>query len=166
VRQTLEELTVEGRGLCVSQPVLLELLRQPQGEAVAAEHQTLLGILKLVPADTETFELAAGAMEQLALRGTTAHRLPVVDLLTAALAHQRNLAVTHCDGDYELIAQHSGLKFHTLKIPVPQSAQTHPAARQRELRKNLAQALHQVPHAKAEAFLKQAVEDAQKLAEQ
>jgi predicted nucleic acid-binding protein len=85
----------------------------------AADHHRAPALLKLAPVDEKTFALAADAMEQLALHQPESHRLPVTDLVTAAIAHQREMGVVHCDGDYELLAQHSGLTFTQRKIAVP-----------------------------------------------
>lgn len=163
VADELAKLAGEEGGLWVSPPVLLELLREPQHGAVATERHQLLGLLKLAPSDDRTFTLAADAMEQLALHGAEAHRLPLTDLVTAAVAHQLKLGVAHCDGDYELLAEHSGLDFKHHKIKIPPPKGQHPAARQRELRKQLAQTLHLKPPADAEAFLVKANKDADKL---
>lgn len=163
VADELTELAADPGGLWVSPPVLLELLREPQGTAVSEERETVLAILKLAPVDNETFALAATAMEQLALHQPEAHRLPVTDLVTAAIAHQRELGVVHCDDHFELIAEHSGLAVGQHRIEVPPPARAHPAASQRELRRELAQILHTIPHAKAEAFLATTVAAAKKL---
>lgn len=163
VAQELAALAAEPGGLWLSPPVLLELLREPQGDSVAGERATLLKLMKVASVNNETFRLAADAMERLAQHGPEGHRLPVTDLVTAAIAHQLDMGVAHCDGDYELLANHSGFTFKQHKIDVPVPVGGHPATKQRALRKELAQILHHVPAPEAEAFLEKIVHDARKL---
>lgn len=54
---------------------------------------------------------AIRAQEQLARIGQ--HRLPPVDLLTAALAEAHGLGVLHYDSDYDLIAERTDLRFES-----------------------------------------------------
>ncbi len=162
VRDQLDELLSEDGELALSPPVLLELLRGPQGEEVAREHARLTGMMVTLPADEETFRLAAEAMERLAAHAREGHRLPVTDLVTAALAHRHHCGVVHCDGDYEQIAEYGGLSFPHRKIGISDSPTgAHPVARgQRALKKELGQLLHQMPAIQAEAFLERVVEEA------
>jgi hypothetical protein len=61
----------------------------------------------------------------------------------------------HIDGDFESLAEHSGLRFphQRLRLPDNLARSAGPAARQRELRKDLNQRLHAVPIADAERLL-------------
>lgn len=162
VQEQLAALVADGGELVLSPAVLLELLRGPQHEEVAKERATLTTAMKTIPTDERTFELAADAMEQLALHEAEAHRLPVADLVTAALAHQHDCGVLHCDGDYEEIAEYGGLAFERHQITVlPAKAGTPAVAgKQRALKKELAQLMHQMEVADAEEFLGRVVEQA------
>jgi predicted nucleic acid-binding protein len=142
----------------LSPAVLLELLRGPQNDEVAVERKTLTETMELLPADAKTFELAADAMEVLATHSAEAHRLPLADLITAALAHQHGCGVIHLDEDFEELAQHSGLSFDQRRIALPgedpEGGSGHPVAdRQRALKRELARLLHQKPVSEAEEFL-------------
>lgn len=147
--------------LVLSPAVLLELMRGPQGEAVAHERHELEGSLQVLEADARTFALAADAMERLAEHASEAHRLPIPDLVTAALAHQHGCGVVHVDGDFDLLAAHGGLSFEARGLELPPGDDApNPAARQRQLKRELAQLLHQMTIADAEAFLETTVEQA------
>ncbi|HVE68103.1 MAG TPA: PIN domain-containing protein [Solirubrobacteraceae bacterium] len=147
--------------LVLSPPVLLELLRGPQGERVAEERAALVNAMEVLSVDDETFRLAADVMETLACYDAEGHRLPVTDLITAALAHQAGCGVVHCDGDYEQIAEHGNLNFEHHRIAIPTARGEHPVAgRQRALKRELFQVVHQMEVADAEAFLEKAVDDA------
>ncbi len=146
----------------LSPAVLLELLRGPQDEEVAVERETLTESMELLPADAKTFELAADAMQALAAHDAEAHRLPLSDLVTAALAHQHGCGVIHLDEDFEQLAHHSGLSFEQRRIELPdddsERGTAHPVAdRQRALKQELAQLLHQKPVFEAEEFLERFV---------
>jgi len=146
----------------LSPAVLLELLRGPQNDEVAVERETLTDSMELLPADARTFELAADAMEVLATHNAEAHRLPLSDLITAALAHQHGCGVIHLDEDFEQLAWHSGLSFDQRRIELPdesESGSDHPVAdRQRALKREFAQLLHQKSVSEAEEFLERFVE--------
>lgn len=131
VRDQLERLIADDGPLVLSPSVLLELLRAPQGKEVAEERARLNELLEVVAADAATFELAADAMERLALYQPEAHRLPLADLVTAALADQHGYDVVHCDGDFECIAEHTDLDFghHQIEVPATSTEQAREAAR-------------------------------------
>jgi predicted nucleic acid-binding protein len=147
--------------LVLTGPVLMELLREPQGPAVAelrAEYEQAMLILPVTPAAQAA---ALDALQTLAAHGPESHRLPISDLLTAAIAAESECGIVHIDGDFELIAEHSGLRFEHRRLRLPDSrAETpSPAARQRELRRELNGLLHAVPVADAERLLVRFVEE-------
>lgn len=166
VNDQLNALLSAGGELVLSPAVLLELLRGPQGEQVAEERESLTAAMTTLAADAETFEIAAGAMEQLALYAPEAHRLPVTDLVTAALAHQHECGVAHIDGDYEHIAEHGGLAYKHRRLSLStERGEQHPiAGRQRALKRELAQLLHQLPIKDSEALLERVVQEAREAA--
>lgn len=165
VNRHLNDILSEGQDsvFVLSPAVLLELLRGPQGGAVALERETLTASMELLPADAKTFVLAADAMAVLATHDAEAHRLPLSDLITAALAHQHGCGVIHIDGDFEQLARHSGLSFDQRRIELShgdsESGSGHPVAnRQRALKRELAQLLHQKPASEAEELLERFVD--------
>ncbi|MEI6446702.1 MAG: PIN domain-containing protein [Actinomycetes bacterium] len=128
IKSILEE-SDESR-LVLAPTVMLELLRGPQGDAVAAERSRLLDHMELLSADTETFALAADAMERMAEWAPEGHRVATADLLTAALAHQHRGGVIHIDRDFLELAERSGLTFEERMLAAPsherQSLKGHP----------------------------------------
>lgn len=159
IKSILEE--SDDSRLVMAPTVMLELLRGPQGDAVAAERSRLLDHMELLAADTETFALAADAMERMAAWAPEGHRIAIADLITAALAHQHRCGVIHCDRDFLELAEHSGLAFEQRMLASPESGESNATARpQRQLRAELAQLLHRMPVDSAEAFLTDAIERA------
>jgi predicted nucleic acid-binding protein len=159
IKSILEE-SDESR-LVLAPTVMLELLRGPQGDAVAAERSRLLDHMELLAADTETFALAADAMERMAEWAPEGHRIATADLLTAALAHQHRCGVIHIDRDFLELAERSGLTFEERMLAAPGEGQGNETARgQRQLRAELSQLLHRMPVASAEAFLTDTVDRA------
>lgn len=156
VADQLSDVVRAGDELAFSPPVLIEVLRGPQGAAVASERAKLEGDIPVLAVSAGTFELAADAMEVLANHSLEGHRIPISDLLTAVIAHEHGAGVLHCDGDFELLSNHAGLRFPENRLEFEGSgASSHPAARQRELRKELAHELHQLPFEEAEKLLEE-----------
>jgi len=119
VKKQLEELLAgEADELVLAPTVELELMREPQWDAVAAKRQELEAAMEVLAADAETFALAADAMERLAQHHAEAHRRPIADLIPAALAHQHGGGVVHLDGDFDLLAEHSGLELEVFRVQV------------------------------------------------
>lgn len=107
-------------------------------------------------------------MERLAAAGAEAHRKPIADLLNAAFAHQHELGVVHCDNDFDDLQAKAGLEFSVRHLPVePVEDDPHDtAAKQRALRRELAQLLHRARAEKAEELLERAVVEARELIEE
>lgn len=162
VADQLAEVVRRGDELAFSPPVLIEVLRGPQGAAVAEERAKLTADVPVLPLSADTFELAADAMEKLAEHSPEGHRVPISDLVTAVIAHEHGVGVLHCDGHFKLLSEHAGLSFPEDELEFdPPDGSSNPAARQRELKGQLNQALHQLPIDEAERFLEEAVEKAQ-----
>lgn len=164
MRERLAEVVSGGDELVLSPPVLIEILRAPQGSDVASERARLTADLQVLPFSPNTLEIAADAMELLADHEPEAHRLPVADLLTAVVAHEQGVGVIHCDDDFEALANHAGLTFPEERLEVDSDrGSPHPiAGRQRELKKQLFQVLHQLPVDDAEKLLESWVAQAQR----
>lgn len=161
VADQLRAVVRRGDELAFSPPVLIEVLRGPQVADVAEERAKLTADVPVLPVSPDTFELAAGAMEQLAEHSADGHRVPIPDLLTAVIAHEHGAGVLHCDGPFALLSEHAGLSFpeDELEFDAPDSC-SNPAARQRELKKQLNQTLHLMPIDEAEKLLEAAVQQA------
>lgn len=162
VTDQLENVVRRGDELAFSPPVLIEVLRGPQGADVAEERARLTADVPILAASADTFELAADAMTKLAEHSADGHRVPISDLLTAVIAHEHGAGVLHCDGHFTLLSEHAGLSFpeEELEFDAPDSS-SNPAARQRELKKKLNQALHRLPVDEAETLLEETVGKAQ-----
>jgi predicted nucleic acid-binding protein len=164
IAQLRELLADDADELVLSPAVELEILREPQHAAVAERRRGLEEAMDVLEATPETFALAADAMERLATHAPNAHRRPVADLITAALAHQHGGGIIHLAGDFEAMAEHGGLSAPLFRIELDTgsgaTAEAHPAHRQRQLRNELAGLVHQLPVSEAEEFLVQAVRQA------
>jgi predicted nucleic acid-binding protein len=76
------------------------------------DHERLMAQLGALPhaAITDTVERnAITAQRELARSGH--HRIPPVDVLTAAIAHTHGTGVLHCDRHYDVIVERSFLTF-------------------------------------------------------
>ena len=76
------------------------------------DHDRLMDLFRGMPwlhIDAEVESRAVQAQRQLARQGH--HRLPPVDLLLAALADRHGAGILHFDRDFDLIAEHTGLRF-------------------------------------------------------
>lgn len=81
----------------------------------AADHAEILDELLSLPQiaiDHDVERRALDAQRQLARVGH--HRLPPVDLLTAAIADVHELGILHYDHDYELLRDKTDLKFDSI----------------------------------------------------
>ncbi len=96
-------------GVCL--PFLLEAGYSARS---GADHRTLMSRLTLLPwvPVSEAAERAAlAAQAQLARVGH--HRLAPSDVVIAACAHEAGVGVLHYDADYDVLAQRSGMRFHS-----------------------------------------------------
>jgi predicted nucleic acid-binding protein len=94
-------------GVCL--PFLLEAGYSARS---ATDHDELLHELMALPMlyiDTEVEQRAVDAQRQLARAGH--HRLPLVDLIIAALADRHRVGVLHYDRDYDTLATKTDLRF-------------------------------------------------------
>lgn len=106
----IADLMVE-RQLATSLPFLLEAGYSARS---AADREGLMSRLAHLPrllVDRSTESLALRAQQELAVVGH--HRVAPADLVIAACAHQAEAGVLHYDRDYDLIAEHSSLRFES-----------------------------------------------------
>lgn len=80
----------------------------------APDHERVIADLLMLPwieVTPAVSRLAIQAQRELARVGH--HRVPPADLIIAACAHSEGAGVLHYDGDYDVIAQRSGLDFRS-----------------------------------------------------
>ncbi len=62
--------------------------------------------------DCEVEDRALDAQAQLARAGH--HRLPIVDVMIAAIADRHGVGILHYDGDYDMIRERTDLRFESV----------------------------------------------------
>ncbi|HEV7774507.1 MAG TPA: PIN domain-containing protein [Conexibacter sp.] len=95
----------------VSLPFLLEAGYSARS---ASEHREIMGDLNLLPRAEITPDverLALEAQEDLVRAGH--HRLRPADILIAACAHEAGAGVLHYDKDYDVLREHTRLRFRS-----------------------------------------------------
>lgn len=108
---------IDQRRLATTLPFLLEAGYSAQS---SGDHQTQLAQLDVLPrvyVSLEVERLALQAQHELALVGH--HRLPPIDVIVAACAHQAEAGVLHYDRDYDVIAARTGLRFESEWLAPP-----------------------------------------------
>jgi predicted nucleic acid-binding protein len=110
-REEIAALLEQGR-LAVCLPFLLEVGYSARS---GAEHKTLISDLLAMPQIHIEERIEARALDaqgQLARIGH--HRLPPVDLIVAAIADTHKLGILHYDGDYDLLAAKTNLRYESV----------------------------------------------------
>jgi predicted nucleic acid-binding protein len=102
--------------LLTSEPFKLEALYSARGSDDYARLAERLAALPVAPSGPATLRLALDAQSELAHTPGVSHRVKPVDLLLAAIAHEHALGVLHYDHDYDVIAEHSGLRVRSVWI--------------------------------------------------
>lgn len=91
------------------------LLEAGYSARTAQDHRELIRRLEQLPRlpiDSAVERAALDAQRELAAVGH--HRLAPTDLVIAACAHLAGGGVLHYDGDYDLIAEHTRLRFESV----------------------------------------------------
>lgn len=99
-----------GKGLVVTDPILMEVLAGARDERHLHDLRSLLGTAHLASCGPADFLAAAGIYRRCRQGGETVRRL--VDCLIAAVALRRDLPVLHSDADFEVLARQVGLRIH------------------------------------------------------
>ncbi len=102
---------VEEQELATCLPFLLEAGYSARS---ASDHQATLADLDLLPFIRVTAaieERARAAQRELVTVGH--HRLPPIDIMIAACAHEAGAGVLHYDRDYDILAEHTSLEFES-----------------------------------------------------
>ncbi len=108
---------IERRELAICLPFLLEAGYSAQS---AVDHQTMMAELELLPRVLVTPEVEKYALHaQRELAAVGHHRLAPVDVMIAACAHEVEAGVLHYDHDYDILAVHTGLEFHSEWLAPP-----------------------------------------------
>ncbi|MDQ3631430.1 MAG: PIN domain-containing protein [Actinomycetota bacterium] len=97
-------------------PFVLEALYSARDGRAYVELAEELGALPQAPAHEATWRLAREAQGDLASSRAVSHRVKPIDVLVAAIAHHERLAVLHYDRDYDVLAEHSRLRFPSVWI--------------------------------------------------
>jgi predicted nucleic acid-binding protein len=100
-----------GGRLAVCLPFLLETGYSAQ---TAGEHAVMLDEFAALPTfsiDAEVEHRAVAAQAQLARNGH--HRLPLTDVIIAAIADRHEIGVLHYDKDFDVLFERTGLDFHS-----------------------------------------------------
>lgn len=93
-------------------PVLLEAGYSARS---GLEHEDFFARLLALPrVSFDAFVELRALDAQRALARSGHHRLPPVDILTAALADHHGLGVLHYDGDYDVLAERTDLDFESV----------------------------------------------------
>lgn len=100
----------------VCPPFALEALYSARDGRAYLELAEELEALPQAPAHEATWRLAREAQGDLASSRAVSHRVKPIDALVAAIAHQERLAVLHYDRDYDVLAEHSRLRFRSVWI--------------------------------------------------
>jgi hypothetical protein len=108
--------------LLSSGPFAIEALYSARDEEeLARALEELTEGIPYLDADAATWKRAYRAQARMAAVAPQFHRRPPVDYLIAALADRHGLGVLHYDRDYDLLAEHSGLRFESRWVVPPGS---------------------------------------------
>ena len=102
--------------IMASEPFKLEALNSARGRDDYARLAERLAALPPAAGGPATLRLALDAQAELAHTPGVSHRVKPVDLLVAAIAHEHAVGVLHYDHDYDVIAEHSGLRVRSVWI--------------------------------------------------
>ena len=97
-------------GSCL--PFLLEAGYSARSAADRKALMSRLGALPRIPIDGEVERLALESQRELAEAGH--HRLAPADVVIAACAHRAEAGVLHYDRDYDLLVEHTSLRFESV----------------------------------------------------
>jgi predicted nucleic acid-binding protein len=115
-REAIVELML-ARRLATCLPFLLEAGYSARSGADRKAMMTRLEQLPRISVDAEVERLALDAQRELAEVGH--HRLAPSDLVIAACAHRARADVLHYDRDFDLIAEHTALRFESVWLAEP-----------------------------------------------
>lgn len=94
--------------IATTEPVMLEVLYSAQSGRDYREVAGELEALRFLPCSTRSFNRALRVQRELAERRPLHHRVPVTDLLIAAVAEYQGAILWHYDADFDRIAEVTG----------------------------------------------------------
>jgi hypothetical protein len=100
---------IEAGELATCLPFRLEDGYSAISQADHAKKLEQLGYMQAVEITSGVERSAMRAQSELAAVGH--HRLPPIDVMIAACAHEAGAGVLHYDGDYDILAQRTSLEF-------------------------------------------------------
>ena len=101
-----------GADLATCDAVRMELLAGARDEQHRRDLRRLIARAALVPMQPGDFDQAAALYRQCRRRGETVRVL--IDCLIGALAIRADLAVLHCDSDFDALARHTPLRVDSV----------------------------------------------------
>lgn len=114
--------------------------------------------MRYVGLDDRTWRLAYEAQRRMAAVAPQFHRRPLGDYLVAAAAHQHRLGVLHYDHDFDLLVEHSGLRFESRWVAGPGSLADRGTDALRPLRRAITARLAQLSGAEAASVYAEVVD--------
>jgi predicted nucleic acid-binding protein len=108
---------IEAGRLATCLPFLLEAGFSARDAAEHSEGMERLERFSHFPVDEAVERAASQAQSDLARTGH--HRMPPADLMIAACAHVAGGGVLHYDRDYDLILEHTRLRFESVWLAEP-----------------------------------------------
>jgi predicted nucleic acid-binding protein len=108
---------MEQREVAICLPFLLEAGYSAQSAAKYRSMMTKFDRLPRIAIDGEVERMALQAQGELADVGH--HRLTPMDVMIAACAHRAEAGVLHYDADYEILAEHTALRFDSVWLAPP-----------------------------------------------
>jgi predicted nucleic acid-binding protein len=118
VREPWQQALLDDR-LRLSPAARLEILYAARDGAAFETLADGLSALRRAPLTSSVVNTAEATMRALARRSAGAHRVPPIDYLVAAAAHELGGAVIHYDRDYDLLAE--VLPFESVWLAPPGS---------------------------------------------
>lgn len=106
----LEDLVADGAEIAVTEPVVMEVLAGAVGDALDAIRAQLVALPVLRVEGLADFEEAARIYRACRASGDTLRNQ--IDCLIAVPAIRHGASLLSSDGDFAVIARHSGLKLH------------------------------------------------------
>ncbi|HEY5344667.1 MAG TPA: PIN domain-containing protein [Solirubrobacteraceae bacterium] len=100
--------------LASTEPLLLEMRYSARDGGDFAALAEELDALPLLELDHPAIQGALQAQAKLAANPQISHRVKPIDLLVAAVAARHGAGILHYDGDYDLIAKHTDLRFESV----------------------------------------------------
>jgi hypothetical protein len=103
---------IEAGELATCLPFLLEAGYSARSQTDHIKKMQQLDFMQSIEVTAGVESSATRAQSELAAVGH--HRLPPIDVMIAAYAHEAGAGVLHYDGDYDILAQRTSLRFESV----------------------------------------------------